>query len=69
MDEECVLRTLAAPPPEHNERYLHPGACPGAEIAAAMHGDQHQRDALMSPRVAAALTDIGIIRIGFRDGG
>ncbi|MDN5849011.1 MAG: hypothetical protein L0H63_05140 [Nitrococcus sp.] len=71
MDEEFVLRTLAALPPDHNELYFHPGTCSGAEIAATMHGYQHQRElgALLSRRVAATLTDIGITRIGVRDSG
>ncbi|HET8701537.1 MAG TPA: hopanoid biosynthesis-associated protein HpnK [Nitrococcus sp.] len=69
MDEEIVLRTLAALPPGDSELYFHPGTCSGVEIAATMQGYQHQREleALLSPRVAAALIDEGVIRIGFRD--
>lgn len=69
MDEEIVLRMLAALPPGNSELYFHPGTRSGIEIAATMQGYQHQRelDALLSPRVAAALIDKGVIRIGFRD--
>lgn len=69
MDEEIVLRTLAALPPGDSELYFHPGTCSGVEIAATMQGYQHQREleALLSPRVAAALIHEGVIRIGFRD--
>ncbi|MCO6440166.1 MAG: hopanoid biosynthesis-associated protein HpnK [Nitrococcus mobilis] len=69
MDEEIVLRTLAALPPGASELYFHPGTHSGVEIAATMPGYQHRREleALISPRVAAALIDHGITRIGFRD--
>lgn len=69
MDEDIVLRTLAALPPGNSELYFHPGTRSGVAIAATMQGYQHQREleALLSPRVAAALIDQGVTRIGFRD--
>lgn len=62
-------RGLAVLAPDHSEHCFRPGTCSGAETAATMQGYQHQRtlNALLSPRVAATLIDIGITRIGFRD--
>lgn len=69
MDEETVLRMLAALPPGNSEIYFHPGTRSGVEIAATMRGYQHQREleALLSPRVAAAIIEQDLTRIGFRD--
>ena len=69
MVEELVLRTLAALPPGDSELYFHPATRSGEEITASQRGYQNQREleALLSPRVAAALIDQSITRIGFRD--
>lgn len=69
MVEELVLRTLAALPPGDSELYFHPATRSGEEIAASQRGYQNHREleALLSPRVATALIDQSITRIGFRD--
>lgn len=69
MDERAMLGALAALPPGVGEIYFHPATVSGAAIAATMDGYRHadELEALLSPRVRAALERAAPVRGGFRD--
>lgn len=69
MDETTLLAVLEQLPPGATEVYLHPAISSGEEIAPAMRGYRHAEElaALLSPRVATAMTLCGAARGGFLD--
>ena len=69
LDEEALLEILAKLPAGVTEIYLHPAVQTGAPIASTMSAYRHSAElaALLSPRVAAAITATGAARGGYRD--
>jgi hopanoid biosynthesis associated protein HpnK len=67
MDERVLLDALAALPAGVGEIYCHPAEPGDAPITPSMHGYRpaDELDALLSPRVAAALQAAGVARGGF----
>jgi hopanoid biosynthesis associated protein HpnK len=68
MDEARLLEFLGRLPDGVTEIYLHPGVESGAAIAASMSGYRHAQElqALLSPRVLAAIAACGAQTGGFR---
>jgi chitin disaccharide deacetylase len=69
MNEARLLEILARLPPGVTEIYLHPATRAAGVIAASMSGYRHadELDALLSPRVRAAVAAAGITCGGYRD--
>jgi len=69
MDESTLLEILARLPEGVTEIYLHPGIESGDVIAPSMRGYRHHEelDALLSPRVRAAVEAAGVLRGGYGD--
>jgi hopanoid biosynthesis associated protein HpnK len=69
LDEEALLHILANLPAGVTEIYLHPAVNTGAPITSTMGDYRHGAElaALLSPRVAAAITATGATRGGYRD--
>jgi hopanoid biosynthesis associated protein HpnK len=69
LDEPALLHLLRQVPDGVTEIYLHPGTRAGAQIAPSMHGYRHTEElaALLSPRVNARLTQLGIRRCAYGD--
>jgi chitin disaccharide deacetylase len=69
MDEETLLEILARLPRGVSEIYLHPAKASGHPIAPSMNHYRHddEFDALLSPRVQAAIMASGASQIGFGD--
>ncbi len=69
MDEARLLSILARLPAGATEIYLHPATLAGGAIADTMTGYRHTDElaALLSPRVAAAMSRSGAARGGFLD--
>ena len=70
MDEAALLDALARMPPEGvGEIYCHPAEAGEGPIAASMRAYRHadELDALLSPRVAAAIAAAGLACGGFAD--
>lgn len=67
MDEAALLAVLARLPAGVTEIYLHPATAAGEPISAGMRDYAHAREleALLSPRVRAALEASGARRGGF----
>jgi chitin disaccharide deacetylase len=67
MDERVLLEALAALPDGVGEIYCHPAEAGDAPITPSMHDYRpaDELDALLSPRVAAALQATGVARGGF----
>jgi hopanoid biosynthesis associated protein HpnK len=71
MDEGAVLEALATLPAGLTEIYLHPATVSGGTIAASMRDYRHADElaALLSPRVGAAVRQLGRPLGGFADFG
>ncbi len=69
MDEGAVLDALSQLGGGLTEIYLHPATLSGGAIAPSMHGYRHTDElaALLSPRVRAAVTALGVRSGGFTD--
>ncbi|WP_323122208.1 hopanoid biosynthesis-associated protein HpnK [Burkholderia alba] len=69
MDEAALLAALAALPPGVGEIYCHPAEAGDGPITPSMRAYRpvDELDALLSPRVAAALQAAGVARGGFAD--
>ncbi|MEJ2769275.1 hopanoid biosynthesis-associated protein HpnK [Mycetohabitans sp. B46] len=69
MDEAALLAAVAHLPPGVSEIYLHPAVPGEGAITSSMRDYRHadELDALLSPRVAAALVVANVRRGGFRD--
>jgi hopanoid biosynthesis associated protein HpnK len=69
MDEAALLAAVAQLPPGVGEIYLHPAVPGEGAITSSMRDYRHadELDALLSPRVAAALAAANVRRGGFRD--
>ncbi|MEQ5838038.1 hopanoid biosynthesis-associated protein HpnK [Paraburkholderia acidicola] len=69
MDEAALLHALANLPPGVGEIYCHPAAAGDEPLTPAMHAYRHtdELDALLSPRVAAAIEAAGATCGGFTD--
>ncbi len=69
MDEDALLEALRDLRPGVTEIYLHPATASGRVIAPSMPGYRHTDElaALLSPRVRAAVEQLGIPRGGFAD--
>jgi len=69
MEEPLVLRQLAALPPGTGELYFHPAARSTPALARAMptYRQVAELEALLSPRVRAALAAADLEPIAFRD--
>jgi hopanoid biosynthesis associated protein HpnK len=68
MNEARLLGILKRLPPGVSEIYLHPATVPGGGIAESMSQYRHSEElaALLSPRVRAALQEVGV-RGGYQD--
>jgi chitin disaccharide deacetylase len=70
MDEAALLDALARMPADGvGEIYCHPAEAGEGPIAASMHTYRHvdELNALLSPRVAAAIAQAGLVCGGFAD--
>ena len=69
LDEEALLEILAKLPAGVTEIYLHPAVDTGVPVASTMSDYRHSAElaALLSSRVAAAITATGAARGGYRD--
>jgi hypothetical protein len=69
MDEAALLTALTRLPAGVVEIYLHPGMESGVRVAPSMTGYRHadELEALLSPRVRAALDEVAPRRGGFAD--